>query len=106
MQNNYDYNNESLTQKLVNWATEHPGLAAGGGIALLKIGKAVARNGGRILANTIAARNKDLRCWDASLGHYWNLKRKLTNSDWLVINKRKRKGESLGEILRSLNALK
>lgn len=97
---------EGALQKLVNWATEHPGLAAGGGIALLKIGKSVIRNGGRILANHVETRNKDLRCWDASLGHYWNLRRKLTNDDWLVINKRKRRGESLGEILRALNALK
>jgi hypothetical protein len=51
-------------------------------------------------------RNKDRRCYDTSLGHYWELKRKLNNSDWVKINNRRRRGESLGEILNDLGVLK
>ena len=49
---------------------------------------------------------KDLRCYDASIGHYWELRRKLSNDDWLYINRRKAHGETLGAILRDLNVLK
>ena len=35
------------------------------------------------------ANNKELYCYDRSLGHYWKLRRSLTNSDWVEINKRK-----------------
>lgn len=51
-------------------------------------------------------RNKDRRCYDTSLGHYWELKRKLTNRDWVEINRRRRNGESLGDILDNLGVLK
>lgn len=51
-------------------------------------------------------RNKDLRCYDTSLGHYWELKRKLGNKDWTKINRRREKGESLGEILDDMGVLK
>ena len=50
--------------------------------------------------------NKELYCYDRSLGHYWRLNRKLTNSDWLEINQRKAEGETLGDILRDLRVLK
>ena len=49
---------------------------------------------------------KDLYCYDRSLGHYWRLKRALTNKDWSEINRRKKAGEKLGDILESLKVLK
>lgn len=51
-------------------------------------------------------KNKELYCWDASLGHYWKLRRPLKNDDWTFINRRKNAGESLGDILESMNVLK
>lgn len=54
----------------------------------------------------LEARNKDLRCYDTSLGHYWELRRKLTNKDWVQINRRRANGESLGDILEELKVLK
>lgn len=51
-------------------------------------------------------RNKDLRCWDPSIGHYWELSRKLDNKDWKEINRRHSRGESLGEIFADMNVLK
>ena len=51
-------------------------------------------------------RNKDLRLYDTSLGHYWELKRKLRNDDWITINRRRNRGESLGDILDEMRVLK
>lgn len=49
---------------------------------------------------------KNLYCYDRSLGHYWKLKRKLSNKEWLEIDARKNKGESLSSILASFKVLK
>lgn len=51
-------------------------------------------------------RNKELYCYDRSLGHYWALKRPLSNTDWVKINDRKKNGEKLGDILSSMKVLK
>lgn len=48
---------------------------------------------------------KELYCYDRSLGHYWKLRRELTNDEWLAIDARKRSGERLGDILKELNVL-
>lgn len=45
-------------------------------------------------------------CYDRSLGHYWSLKRELTNREWLEIDKRKRDGEKMADILDSMKVLK
>ena len=57
-------------------------------------------------ASKIELRNKDLRLYDTSLGHYWELRRKLNNSDWVTINRRREMGESLGNILDEMRVLK
>lgn len=57
-------------------------------------------------AARIELRNKDLRLYDTSLGHYWELRRKLNNSDWVTINRRRNLGESLGDILEEMRVLK
>jgi hypothetical protein len=49
---------------------------------------------------------KDLYCYDRSLGHYWRLKRELTNSEWVEIDQRKQNGERLADILDELKVLK
>ena len=49
---------------------------------------------------------KELYCYDRSLGHYWRLKRNLTNSEWVSIDKRKQNGERLADILDELRVLK
>lgn len=42
---------------------------------------------------------KNLYCYDRSLGHYWKLRRELTNDEWLEIDRRKKNGERLSDIL-------
>lgn len=49
---------------------------------------------------------KDLYCYDRSLGHYWALRRELSNSEWGEIDKRKANGERLADILSELKVLK
>ena len=49
---------------------------------------------------------KDLYCYDRSLGHYWKLRRELTNDEWIAIDKRKKDGERLADILSELKVLK
>lgn len=49
---------------------------------------------------------KDLYCYDRSLGHYWRLKRELSNNEWVEIDKRKANGERLADILDELKVLK
>ena len=49
---------------------------------------------------------KDFYCYDRSLGHYWALRRELSNSEWREIDKRKRNGEKLSDILDELKVLK
>ena len=49
---------------------------------------------------------KNLYCYDRSLGHYWALRRELTNREWLEIDKRKKNGERLSDILAELKVLK
>lgn len=49
---------------------------------------------------------KDLYCYDRSLGHYWQLRRELTNKEWLEIDTRKKNGERLADILEELKVLK
>lgn len=49
---------------------------------------------------------KDLYCYDRSLGHYWRLKRELSNQEWIEIDRRKKDGERLSDILDQLKVLK
>ena len=49
---------------------------------------------------------KKLYCYDRSLGHYWALRRELTNAEWVTIDKRKKQGERLADILDELKVLK
>ena len=45
-------------------------------------------------------------CYDRSLGHYWELKRKPSNQEWVEIDRRKRSGERLADILSDMRLLK
>lgn len=49
---------------------------------------------------------KELYCYDRSLGHYWSLRRELTNKEWLTVDRRKKCGERLADILADMRVLK
>lgn len=49
---------------------------------------------------------KKLNYYDRSAGHYWSLRRPLTNAEWATVAERKKNGETVGDILESLKVLK
>lgn len=79
------------------------GIAAVGflGKGIIAITKSLIRNANLKKEEAL----KDLYCYDRSLGHYWKLKRQLTNDEWVSIEKRKRSGEKLADILSELKVL-
>lgn len=49
---------------------------------------------------------KNLYAYDYSTGHYWRLKRPLTNSEWRNVETMKKSGMSMGDIFASMRVLK
>ena len=49
---------------------------------------------------------KELYVWDPKLGLYWQLRKKLTNTQRLELDRRRADGESMGNILASMRVLK
>lgn len=92
--------------KAVAWVKRNPELT----IAAIPVVAGAVKFAGKNLikrANTREAeRVKQEYCYDPSLGHYWELKRKLSNQEWLRIERRRKDGEKLGDILSSMNVLK
>ena len=88
------------------WAEQNPdkaALIASGTIAAAQyIGKAVIKD----YRNNREATQLKLRCYDPSKGHYYYLKRELSNKEWLMIDKRRDAGEKLPDILEDMRVLK
>ena len=88
-----------------NWCKNHQELVVaavpaliGGFFEIVKIAsKAEARGEEKEL--------KELYIYDRSMGHYWKLRRRLTNSEYREIERRRAEGESMGEILESMRVL-
>lgn len=49
---------------------------------------------------------KNLYAYDYNTGHYWHLKRPLTNSEWRNVETMKKSGMSMGDIFASMRVLK
>jgi len=64
------------------------------------------KKGSKMYKQHLEHLDKDLTIYDNRLGHYWRLKRKLSNKEYLEIDARKRAGEALSDILVDLNVLK
>lgn len=80
---------------------------------IIAAGTGLVRTSGRVVKgivdNVTLTREKNIKkfyCYDRSLGHYWALRRNLTNAEWVQIDKRKAAGERLGDILADLKVLK
>lgn len=101
-----DAKKEKWTTRIVNWWDQNKEIVmivVPPAIGLLTLG--VKTFGKRI--NLQKEQNlKDRYVYDASLGHYWELKKKLSNSQWTEIERRKKTGECLGQILADMNVLK
>lgn len=48
---------------------------------------------------------KELYVYDRRLGHYWKVRRKLTNSEWLEVDRRVREGQRMADVLSDLRLL-
>ena len=93
------------TKKAYCWCIENPETALAIVGAVLSgaayIGKAAVKR-----SNIKAEEDvKNLYCYDRSLGHYWKLRRELRNDEWLEIDRRKKDGERLSDILNSMCVL-
>lgn len=97
---------EARKKKAIDWWEENKAAA----IVVVPIAGTVLAKGIQVIGKSInlhiEERNKDRRLYDTSLGHYWELKRKLNNHDWVQINRRRNEGESLGDILEEMRVLK
>jgi hypothetical protein len=67
---------------------------------------AVAKAAGKYINLRKEESNKNLYCYNRSLGHYWKLKRSLSNKEWVEVDRRKNNGERLADILSGLKILK
>ena len=47
-----------------------------------------------------------MHCYDRSAGHYWELRRPLSNREWAVVEDRRKNGERIGDILEDMKVLK
>ncbi len=92
--------------KTVDWVKNNPQIALGVGTAVVGTGKYFGKNIIKRGNLRKAEKVKQEYCYDPSLGHYWQLKRKLSNSEWRAVENRKKNGEKLGEIFESMKVLK
>jgi len=92
--------------KAKQWAEQNPEKAAlvtSGVIAAAQyVGKAAIKE----YRDNKEASQLKLRCYDPSKGHYYYLKRELSNKEWLMIDKRRDAGEKLPDILDDMRVLK
>lgn len=88
------------------WAQQNPEKA----FAIASTGVAVAQYVGKVaikdFRNNREAIQLKKRCYDPSKGHYYYLKRELTNKEWLMIDRRRDAGEKLPDILEEMRVLK
>ena len=92
--------------KFKDWCRNNPEQAA----VVLSGAIGVAGYVGKATIKNINLRKQEavkvLYCYDRSLGHYWHLRRELTNKEWLEIDRRKKAGERLADILSEMRVLK
>lgn len=73
---------------------------------IIKTGVGAIKAGVRRIDMHTEKKIKDHYCYDRSLGHYWRLRRELSNQEWTEIDKRKKNGERMADILNDLHVLK
>lgn len=89
----------------IEWAKDHPQetvAITGAGAAIIGgVSKAIRKHEQVKLTTEL----KDLYVYDKKLGHYWKLRKPLSNNQWIVIQDRQKSGERLGDILASMKVL-
>lgn len=112
-----DKNREERKEKFRQWKTDKINelkwfvmnnkefIIVFGPIVIGTLGKIIKYTGKQITISR-EKNNKELYCYDRSLGHYWKLRRELTNDEWVKIDNRKTNGERLADILDEMKVLR
>ncbi len=90
----------------IEWCEQHKDILMVGVPLVATSIVAVTKFGGKLLNTYNAKTLQDRYIYDRSLGHYWRLKRPLSNNQMLLISKRRNEGEALCDILASMKVLK
>lgn len=96
----------SALQSGKNWAVQNKEEAIALAAGVCGCATAIIKIVGKHVNSQKEKELKDLYCYDRSLGHYWKLRRELTNREWVEIDQRKQNGERLADILASMKVLK
>ena len=95
--------------KTVDYLMDHPELMISLGIAVVSGTYALVKGGIRHakVANKLQLEKslKELYVYDRSMGHYWKLRKPLSNNEWAIINNRVKSGERLADILLNMGVL-
>jgi len=90
--------------RIGEWVCDNPQAAAS-----MVASAAVAIRAGQSLVVSSRVRREQNRIdrtyYDRSSGHHWQLRRKLTNTDRAVIDRRKKRGDDMFDILSDLGAI-
>lgn len=96
----------SKINKVQNWINNNKEMILILGPAVLGATTASVKAVSKHVSQNKEKKLKENYCYDRSLGHYWKLRRELTNSEWIEIDRRKNNGERLADILEELKVLK
>lgn len=95
--------------KTVDYLMDHPELMISLGIAVVSGTVALVKGGIRHAKVTnklqLEKSLKELYVYDRSMGHYWKLRKPLSNNEWAIINNRVKSGERLADILLNMGVL-
>ena len=94
---------------IFEWCKDHPQEAIVIGTAVVGLGTAAVKGVSKTINKhqqiKLTTELKDLYVYDRSLGHYWKLRKPLSNSQWLFINEKLKDGKKLGDILAEMRVL-
>lgn len=93
---------EARKNKALEWWDENKQYVV---IAVPIIG-GVAKKAINVYSQHQKVKAQELRLWDPVLGQHWQLRRKLTNNERMLIERYKGNGISIGEILFRMKVLK
>ena len=96
---------KAKVSKTINWVKDHPygtiGLATAGAAIIKETTKL-----GSKIAQYHEDKDRENRIWDQSLGDWWEIKRQMKPVEKLELEQRLARGETRGEILRSMGLLR
>ena len=96
---------KAAASKTTSWVKEHPYETIGLATAGAAIIKETTKLGSKI-AQHHEEKDRENRIWDPSLGDWWELRRQLKPVEKLELEQRLARGETRGNILRSMGLLR